>query len=227
MAELLTLGPIRARNHLLLAHGAGAPMTSPFMEAIARGLVAKGLCVHRFEFEYMAVQGSGGTRRAPPKAELLMPHYAEVAQRLAKQLVPKSRLFIGGKSMGGRVASLVAGDLYHSGANHLGPDHLGPKHSGQVAGLVCLGYPFHPPRQPEKLRTAHLSDFACPTLIVQGTRDPFGGRAECESYELSDKIKFHWIEDGNHDLTPPRRSGRTFEHVLGQAAAAIVAFIEV
>lgn len=212
MTELLSQGPILARHHLLLAHGAGAAMTSPFMEAIASRLAAMGLCVHRFEFEYMAARRSGGTRRPPPKAESLMSCYALVAQRLATQLAAESRLYIGGKSMGGRVASLVAGDLYHSGA---------------VAGLVCLGYPFHPPHHPEKLRTAHLSDFACPTLIVQGTRDPFGGRAECESYELSDAIKFHWIEDGDHDLTPPRRSGRTFEHELDQAAAAIVAFVEV
>lgn len=215
MTELLSEGPQWARNHLLLAHGAGAPMTSPFMAAIAGRLAANGLCVHRFEFEYMAARRSGGTRRPPPKAEVLMPYYVDVAHRLAAKQDPKSRLFIGGKSLGGRVASLVAGGLYGSGT---------------VAGLVCLSYPFHPPRHPEKLRTAHLLDFACPTLIVptlivQGTRDPFGGRAECESYELSDAIKFHWIEDGNHDLTPPRRTGRTFEHELDQAAAAIAAFV--
>lgn len=212
MTELLSNGPQQARNHLLLAHGAGAPMSSPFMEAISRRLAEAGLRVHRFEFKYMAARRSGGTRRPPPKAESLMPYYANVAQHLASQLAVESRLFIGGKSMGGRVASLVAGDLYHAGA---------------VAGLVCLGYPFHPPRHLEKLRTAHLSDLACPALIVQGTRDPLGGRAECESYELADTIKFHWIEDGNHDLTPPRRSGRSFEHELDQAAAAIVAFVEV
>ncbi len=94
--------------------------------------------------------------------------------------------------MGGRVASLVADELHAE---------------KRIAGLVCLGYPFHPPKKPEQLRTAHLEHLACPALIVQGERDPFGGRGEVEAYRLSPAIAFHWVGDGDHDLGPPRRLG--------------------
>ena len=108
--------------------------------------------------------------------------------RAAVAAVPAGApLIIGGKSMGGRVASMVADELYAA---------------GRIAGLACLGYPFHPPKKPEQLRTAHLVALACPALIVQGERDPFGGRAEVEGYRLSPAIRFHWAGDGDHDLGP-------------------------
>lgn len=102
-------------------------------------------------------------------------------------LAASGPLVIGGKSMGGRVASLAADGL---------------RDEGRIAGLLCLGYPFHPPEKPSQLRTAHLAGLRTPTLIVQGTRDPFGTRAEVETYALSDRIEILWLEDGDHDLKP-------------------------
>ena len=115
-------------------------------------------------------------------------------------------LFIGGKSMGGRVASMVAEAL---------------SAEGKIAGLVCLGYPFHPPGAPDKLRTAHLETLSVPTLICQGTRDPFGAREEVKAYPLSKAIRIHWLEDGDHDFRPRKESGRTAKQNLIDAADAV------
>lgn len=115
-------------------------------------------------------------------------------------------IYIGGKSMGGRMASLVA-------------DELG------VAGLICLGYPFHPPGKPDKLRTAHLAGLQTPTLICQGERDTFGQRAEVAGYDLSSAINFEWLPDGDHSFKPRKRSGFTEADNLAAAAAACAAFI--
>lgn len=112
--------------------------------------------------------------------------------------------------MGGRVASLLASEAHAKGA---------------IAGLVCLGYPFHPPGKPDQLRTAHLENMTCPALIVQGERDPFGGRAEVETYRLSDAISLAWIGDGDHDLGPRGASGFTRKGNLAAAAGAIAAFM--
>ena len=111
--------------------------------------------------------------------------------------------------MGGRVASLVADELY------------GEK---EISGLVCLGYPFHPPGKPEALRTAHLEHLRTPALIVQGERDPFGSRAEVEALKLSPAIRFAWAGDGDHDLGPRGGSGFTRAGNLAAAADAIAAF---
>lgn len=206
----LTTGPVASNNHILLAHGAGAPMTSPFMTAMAERLAAAGLCVHRFEFAYMAERRTGGSRRPPPKAEALMTSYVRAVDAWHERRPPQSRLFIGGKSLGGRVASLVAGDLFET---------------GRSSGLVCLGYPFHPPGQPDKLRTAHLAGLAAPALVVQGTRDPLGSREEIAEYDLASAITVHWVEGGNHDLKPPAKSGRTQDQELDAAVAAIARFV--
>ena len=205
----LTTGSVAARNHVLLAHGAGAPMTSPFMTAMADKLAAGGLCCHRFEFAYMAGRRTGGSRRPPPRAEALMASYEQAVDAWHEIGLQNSRLFIGGKSLGGRVASLVAGALHGS---------------GKAAGLICLGYPFHPPGRPDKLRTAHLLDFDLPALMVQGTRDPLGTRDEIATYKLARAIRFHWVEGGNHDLKPPSKGGRTHDHELETVAAAIAQF---
>lgn len=178
-------------------------MDSPWMEAMAATLAAQGIRTARFEFAYMAARRDG-QRKPPPRAERLMDEYRDALA----QLSPGDRVLIGGKSMGGRVASLVADELHAA---------------GQVAGLVCLGYPFHPPGQPEKLRTAHLADLTCPALICQGTRDPFGTRDEVASYRLSPAIRLEWLEDGDHDLKPRKGFGTQQVH-LAQAAAAIARF---
>jgi uncharacterized protein len=183
-------------------------MTSPFMDAMAALLGKRDIRVTRFEFAYMAARREGA-RKPPPKAERLATEYRDVVEAVSQKLDAKQRLFIGGKSMGGRVASLVAADLYAESI---------------ISGCVCLGYPFHPPKKPDDLRTAHLKDLACPTLIVQGARDPFGPRSEVENYKLSRSIIYHWVTDGDHDLSPRKSSGATHDGNLEAAADAIADF---
>jgi predicted alpha/beta-hydrolase family hydrolase len=213
--DLRILGFIResgkknAQVRLLLAHGAGAGVTSPFFEIITPLIVNHGIAVTRFEFAYMAGRRQGGTKRPPPRAEKLTAEYRDMVHVMLREKPRDQTLLLGGKSLGGRVASLIAGELYER---------------GDIAGLVCLGYPFHPPGKPDQLRTAHLEALACPTLIVQGERDPFGTRAEVESLTISKAITFAWIHDGNHDLRPPVRSGLTYDEALATAAEAIAAF---
>ncbi|MBY6069314.1 alpha/beta hydrolase [Leisingera aquaemixtae] len=191
------------RATVLLAHGAGAAMDTPFMTAIAAGLVERGLRVARFEFAYMAARRSGGPKRPPPKAEKLQAEFLAAVDRLACD----GPLIIGGKSMGGRVASLIADELFSA---------------GRICGLVCLGYPFHPPGKPERLRTGHLEALNTPALICQGTRDPFGTQEEVQGYALSAAVRLHWLEDGNHDLQPRKTvTGFGQEHNLDAACAAV------
>lgn len=199
--ELLESGPRDAAKVLVLAHGAGAPMDSLFMNAIAEGLAAHGVRVLRFEFPYMAARrhGKGGP---PDREPILRATWAAVVAALGGG----EQLYIGGKSMGGRIASLVADEL-------------------RVRGLVCLGYPFHPPGQLEKLRTAHLATLLTPTLIVQGERDPFGTRQEVEGYSLSPAIEVHFLGDGDHSFEPRKRSGRSTEENWQEAVERIAGFL--
>jgi predicted alpha/beta-hydrolase family hydrolase len=208
MADLLLSGPDDAAAVVVLAHGAGAPMTSPFMEEIAGLLAEHGIAAARFEFAYMAGRRTGAKRRPPPKAELLIPEY-EAAVARVREHSRRRPLLIGGKSLGGRVASLIADRLHAEGC---------------ISGLVCLGYPFHPPGKPHSLRTGHLGAVTCPTLFIQGERDPFGARGEVEAYALSPAIRFHWAGDGDHDLGPRRGSGFTLRGNLEAAAGAIATF---
>jgi predicted alpha/beta-hydrolase family hydrolase len=96
----------------------------------------------------------------------------------------------------------------------------------RARGLVCLGYPFHPPGQPERLRTKHLAALATPALILQGTRDPFGGPADVASYSLSPSIRVEWIEDGDHSWKPRVRSGRTLAQNLDEGLEKCARFAE-
>lgn len=178
-------GPADATHTMLLAHGAGGAMDSAGMVSLAEALAGAGLRVARFEFGYMAARRTGA-KKPPPKAETLMGEYRAA---LAALEVPGS-VFIGGKSMGGRVASMVADDLLAE---------------RRICGLVCIGYPFHPPQHPDRLRTAHLTGLKTPALICQGTRDAFGTRDEVATYGLSDSIELRWYEDGDHDLKPRKR----------------------
>lgn len=185
MNSMLTDGPDDATHHLIFAHGAGAGMESAFLVKFAALLAGHDLAVHRFEFGYMAARRHGGSRRPPPRAETLAGEFLDAVRTVSETLRKGQTLVIGGKSMGGRVASLVAQQCFDAGA---------------IQGLVCVGYPFHPPGKPTQLRTAHLADLSCPTLIVQGTRDPFGTRDDVAGYALSRSIGVHWIENGDHDL---------------------------
>jgi len=184
--HFLIEGPDNAGITILLAHGAGAPMDSASMNAASKALVEQGFRVVRFEFGYMAARRTSDQRKPPPKAEIVKPEYLSAIADLSA----KGPLIIGGKSMGGRVASMIADEVYAKGL---------------IAGLLCLGYPFHPPAKPEQLRTAHLKDLKTPTLICQGTRDEFGTKEEVPGYDLSDRIKLLWLEDGDHDLKPRKK----------------------
>lgn len=189
---------------LILAHGAGAPMDSPFMTSIATRLAALGVAVARFEFPYMAQRRLDGGRRPPnPQARLLdswRAVYADLRQQVAGPLA------VGGKSMGGRMASLVADEL-------------------EVDALVCLGYPFYAAGKPEKPRVAHLSELRTPTLVMQGERDALGNRPTVEQYSLSKQIELCWLAAADHDLKPLKASGFTHEQHLQSTAEKVADFL--
>jgi predicted alpha/beta-hydrolase family hydrolase len=205
--ELLRDGPVGASARLVLAHGAGLPMDAPFMTALAERIGAAGVEVVRFEFPYMRVRRATGRKRAPNTERVLLESWREVIGVLGGP----SELVIGGKSLGGRMASMVA-------------DEVGAR------GLVVFGYPFHAPATPGRLRTAHLETLRTPALICQGERDRFGSRAELEGeagrYALSEAIALRWLGDGDHSFVPRKSSGRTLEQNLDEAAATAVTFIE-
>lgn len=201
--EFLIDGDANAAATVVLAHGAGAPMDTPFMEAFARGLAAAGLRVVRFEFAFMRARRGEGKRKAPDRAPVLLDAWRSVIAALGDP----GALVIGGKSMGGRMASMVA-------------DEAG------VKGVACLAYPFHPSGKPERTRTDHLQSMRTPTLIVQGTRDSLGKPEEVAGYSLSKAIRVHWLEAGDHDFKPTKASGRTLEQNWQEGIAAVAEFVE-
>jgi len=190
-APRLIDGPEDAPVTVLLAHGAGAPMDSPFMAAIAKGLADSLWRVVRFEFPYMARMRETGRRQGPDRMPILQEAFRQQLQQ-EKAAWPESALVIGGKSMGGRVASLLVDELAAS---------VG------VRGCLCLGYPFHPPGKPLQLRTDHLAALRTPTLILQGERDSFGKQGEVEGYGLSPRVQVEWIASGDHSFKPTKSSG--------------------
>jgi predicted alpha/beta-hydrolase family hydrolase len=194
-------GPANARCTVALAHGAGAGMRTPFMEFFARSLAEHSFRVARFEFPYMASQRKTGKRGPPDREPVLRETWLAVAEKLGR-----NGLVIGGKSMGGRIASMIA-------------DEAG------VAGLICLGYPFHPVGKPERLRIEHLRAIKTPTLIVQGERDPFGSRAEVAAFSLSAVIRIKWLPDGDHSFKPRKSSGRSEQQNREDALKEVAVFI--
>jgi predicted alpha/beta-hydrolase family hydrolase len=187
---------------IVLAHGAGAAMDSAFMNIIAAGLAANKMRVVRFEFPYMHARRTGGKRGAPDREPVLLDAWRAVVAALGGG----AKLVLGGKSMGGRIASMVA-------------DEVGAR------GLVCFGYPFHPPGNTSRLRVKHLESIRTPALIVQGERDSFGKRDEVARYQLSRKIRFEWMPDGDHSLKPRASSGRTEAQNLAAAISAASDFV--
>jgi predicted alpha/beta-hydrolase family hydrolase len=202
MATLRTNGPASSKLRLILAHGAGAGMDSGFMKSFAESLGERGIYTVRFEFPYMVRRRKDGVRSPPDRAPVLMQTWRDVVA----QVGTPSHTCIGGKSMGGRMASMVADEL-------------------KVAGLVCLGYPFHPPGQPDKLRTEHLETLRTAALFVQGSRDTFGTAAEIEEYPLSKAVRILSLEDGDHSLVPRRASGHTAASHLASALDAVESFV--
>lgn len=190
-----------ARVTLLFAHGAGAGMEHPFMQRTAEGLAERGLHVVRFEFPYMQAACTG-KRGRPDAPAVLMATWKSVVEDFGGG----TRVVLAGKSMGGRIASMVADEV-------------------SARGLVCLGYPFHPPKKPEQLRTAHLATLKTKTLIVQGSRDEFGSREEVAGYTLSPQIELMWIEDGDHSLSPRKKLGHDPKRSMEQVLDAVAAFV--
>lgn len=199
-ATLLWNGPATAALTVLLAHGAGAPMDTPFMNFFAEGLAQRGYRVGRFEFPYMAARRSEGKRKPPDRQPVLLETWRGVIADV------KSPVVIGGKSMGGRMASLIADEV-------------------SAAGLLCLGYPFFGAGGRNTGRTAHLADLKTPTLICQGTRDPMGNSETVAGLPLSPNIRIFWAEDGDHDLKPRKASGRNHDQNLAAALDAAAQFL--
>ncbi len=185
-------GLVNADKILILAHGAGAPMDTEFMNFFAENIAALGVRVLRFEFPYMALrrQGNGQNigRRPPNKQEILLTSWRQIIQYCQANF--KAEIYIGGKSMGGRMASMIADDYF-------------------VCGLICLGYPFYAAKKLHKPRIEHLRSLKTPTLILQGSRDIMGAKENVETYDLADRIDIKWFEEANHDLVPLKKSGLT------------------
>jgi predicted alpha/beta-hydrolase family hydrolase len=193
---------------LLLAHGAGVGMTSPFMEQIADRLAGVGITVARFEFAYMAARREGGKKRPPPRADKLIGEYLEALNCVGGES-GNGPLLIGGKSMGGRVAAMVSADA---------------EVAKRVSGAVCLGYPFHPPGNSERARLEPLQKAKLPVLVCQGDRDPFGSAADIAGYDLPGSVSVAYLEDGDHDFKPRGRSPATWKGNLDEAANAVRKF---
>ena len=204
--EFLFDGPPGAALTVALAHGAGSPMDAEFMAVFATGLAERGVRIARFEFPYMADRRRTGGKRPPDRAPVLVECWRTVIERLGAET-----LVIGGKSLGGRMATMVARELEDQGA--------------PVRGLVCLGYPFHPPGRRQTPRIDHLKTLKTPALFLQGSRDPFGGPDTVPGYGLAPAIRVHWLADGDHGFRPRQRSGRTERQNVDEAIAAIVDFV--
>lgn len=189
----------------VFSHGAGAPLDSDFMQQVAQGLAKRGIQVVRFNYNYMQQRIETGSRRPPERAPKLLEQFTQVLSQLDKPMV------IGGKSMGGRMASLLLAQPEDKNTN--------------VKGLACLGYPFHPQGKPDKLRTEHFPDIDVPILILQGERDALGNKQEVQSYNLPESIQWLWLADGDHDLKPRVKSGYRHQQHIESAIERLAQFI--
>ena len=191
-----------------MAHGAGRGMANPFLETIARGLVASGVRVVRFHFPFMERMVRTGRKYPPDGGGILRKTFNEViAHCIEMERCPPENLIIGGKSIGGRIATMVAGE-------------------NRVAGVICLGYPFHPPRKPNLWRMDHLKIIDTPTLICQGERDPFGSRQEVSRQTFSPAVSINWMADGDHNFCPPGAKAQEAAANMRLAVEVCSAFID-
>jgi len=186
----------------IFAHGAGAGMDHEFMQSVAKGLAFKGIRVIRFNFPYMIKRAEDGKRRPPDRAPKLLEAYQDIIEQC-----DADKLVIGGKSMGGRMAS-----------------HL--SEVDKVAAMACLGFPFHPPGKPEKYKGEHLAELQKPCLILQGERDTFGKREEFADFDLSDSIRVEFIPAGDHSFKPRKSSGYTEQQNIALTVEKLSAFIK-
>tara|TARA_R110002020_G_scaffold135721_2_gene303105 strand:- start:232 stop:1014 length:783 start_codon:yes stop_codon:yes gene_type:complete len=212
MGPLAVHGQARL-GRLLFAHGAGAGQQSPFMRQFVTSLVARGVQVLCIDFPYMQQMQETGKRRPPPPIAQTLDQFAQWYALLDSLF--DEPLWVGGKSMGGRVATLFASKQ---------PASEQPCGSA-VPGVVVAGYPFHPTKAPNKLRLDHWPAIACPMLILQGERDPFGTREEVAGYILPPNAQLAWLKDGNHDFKPRRFSGLTQTVLIDEATQVAASFV--
>ncbi|WP_437185824.1 alpha/beta family hydrolase [Planctomicrobium sp. SH668] len=194
-------GPKRAKTCVVLTHGAGESSDSTFLTYFAENLAAKGHRVVRFDFPFMVARSTEGRKRPTDKEDVLKATWKSVVEGLSHD-----RLVIGGKALGGRIASMVA-------------DEIG------VAGVLCLGFPFHASGRPDQHRIEPLDTITTPTLIVQGEIDQFGDREEVQEYVLSPNVQIHWVPEGDHGYNVKRGAVRDHDQNLKNATYAIDKFL--
>ena len=200
----VTLQGLPEKGCLLFAHGAGAGQASDFMRQFATSAAQAGIQLMTFDFIYMQRINMEGRRRPPAKISQLVTEMSGWYEKLVAALdLP---VWVCGKSMGGRVASLLAAER-------------------QVPGVIVAGYPFHPPRSPDKLRLAHWKQVSAPSLVLQGERDPFGRRDEVATYSLPANLKVEWLPTGDHDFKPLRASGWEQSELIQQATRKTADFM--
>lgn len=205
MIDVLREGAVDAPVRILLAHGAGAGMDHAFLAELSRLLAGPEIEVVRFNFPYMTKRAEDGKRRPPDRQPLLLEHWRQMVREFAHP-----RLFLAGKSMGGRMAA----ELYHDGGDAM-----------NAAGLLILGYPFHPPAKPDRWRGDVLKQIKVPTLLLQGERDTFGSRAELAEFPFSPNVSVHWLTDGDHGFKPRKVSGVSEQENMQYAADTIKHFV--
>lgn len=201
-------------GRLLWAHGAGAGHQSAFMQHMINALAAQGIQVFAIDFPYMQQMMEQGKRRPPPPVAKTLEHFA-AWHGLLKPLAD-SPLWLGGKSMGGRIATMFASAAFAS---------TGFASQPVCPGVIVAGYPFHPPKAPDRLRLSHWANIHCPLLILQGERDPFGTREEVAGYSLTAQTQLEWLTDGDHDFKPRRASGLKHEFLIDEAATLAASFV--
>ena len=185
-------------GRVIFAHGAGAPMDHEFMNNMSLLLAEQGLEVHRFEFPYMHERRINGKKRPPDR----IPRLIECYEQVICSMPDTSPVYLAGKSMGGRVATMVLEESIAQSA-------------------FVFGYPFHPTGKPDRLRTEHLEEISKPVHIFQGSRDAMGSEEEVRGYNLSSKIDVHWLHDANHDLKPRKASGFSQQEYLNYCAQTV------
>lgn len=198
-----------SRAVMVLAHGAGAPADSPFMEELVQALEINGISTVRFEFPYMQKRREDGRKRPPDRQPRLVECFSEVVDHVRLELNDDCPVVVGGKSMGGRMASVLASER------------------SDLAGVVGFGYPFHPPGRLDKWRTDHFASLRCPMLVVQGTRDPFGKVEELAGYPKTwGRVQVVWLEGGNHDFQPLARQKSSQSALIADAGRQARAFVD-
>ena len=203
--NILLKGPKEGKNILLLAHGAGAPMDSIFMRTISKGLNENGIITIRFEFPYMAKRRLG-KKSFPDKIPVLCEFYTSLYYQI-KKLYPNKKIWLSGKSMGGRVSTIVSKSI-------------------DVEGVVVFGYPFHPINNIDNIRLDNLQLDGPPILIIQGTRDKFGNIEEVKKYNINKKNFIYWLNEGDHSFNTLKKSSISTQKSIQKACDIASLFIK-